>query len=267
MSGSTPSAPPPSASGLAAWLDDLLYAMIFLTRIPLPAGNAARTQPLATAMRTFPVAGALIGGLGGLAFLLAATLGAPLPLAGALAIAATVAITGALHEDGFADVCDGFGGGYERERKMEIMRDSLLGTYGATGLVLSLLIRVVAVGTLAPLDALAAMIAAGALGRGLIPVSMTLNFSARSDGVAASSGYPTEGSTWAAVLLGLLIALVALGPGQGFLAFFVALAGVAGLAALAKRHIGGYTGDVLGCGAQTVDILVLVLVAMLRAPS
>lgn len=266
MPRSAPSAPLPPASGLAAWCDDLLYALIFLTRIPLPAGNAARTQPLATAMRTFPIAGGLIGGLGGLAFLAAAALGAPHALCGAIAIAATVAITGALHEDGFADVCDGFGGGYERERKMEIMRDSLLGTYGATGLVLSLLIRVVAVGTLAPLDALAAMIAAGALGRGLIPVTMTLNFSARSDGVAAASGYPTEGSTWAAVLLGLLIALVALGPGQGFLAFFVALAGVAGLAMLAKRHIGGYTGDVLGCGAQSVDILVLVLMAMLRAP-
>ncbi len=254
------------ASGLAAWFDDLLFAMIFLTRIPLPAGNAARSHPLATAMRTFPVAGATIGGIGGLAFALAAFLGAPHALAGALAIATTVAVTGALHEDGFADVADGFGGGYERERKMEIMHDSLLGTYGATALVLSLLIRVVAVGTLAPLDALCAMIASGALGRAMIPVSMTLNFSARSDGVAASSGYPTEGSTWTAVLLGLLIALVALGPGQGFLAFFVAVAGVAGLAALAKRHIGGYTGDVLGCGAQTVDILVLVLVAMLRAP-
>jgi len=266
MSAQPSPAPHASASGLAAWFDDLLFAMIFLTRIPLPPGSAARTHPLATAMRTFPVAGAIIGGLGGTVFALATALGAPHALAGAIAIAATVLITGALHEDGFADVADGFGGGYERERKMEIMRDSLLGTYGATALVLSLLIRVVAVGTLGPMDALAAMIAAGALGRGLIPVSMILNFSARSDGVAASSGYPTEGSTWTAVLLALLIALVALGPGEGFLAFFVALAGVAGLAALAKRHIGGYTGDVLGCGAQTVDILVLVFVALLRAP-
>lgn len=105
------------ASGLAAWFDDLLFAMIFLTRIPLPAGNAARSHPLATAMRTFPVAGATIGGIGGLAFALAAFLGAPHALAGALAIATTVAVTGALHEDGFADVADGFGGGYERERK------------------------------------------------------------------------------------------------------------------------------------------------------
>ena len=264
------SSPPPStqssASGLAAWFDDLLFAIIFLTRVPLPAGSAARSHPLATAMRTFPVAGALIGVVGGLTFIAASALGAPRPLCGVLAIAATVLLTGALHEDGFADIADGFGGGHGRERKMEIMRDSRVGTYGAAALVLSLLIRATAAGTMAPLDALAAFVAAAALGRGLIPISMTLNLSARSDGVGASSGYPTEGSTWTAVLLALLIALVVLGPGQGFLCFFIGLAGVSGLAILAKRQIGGYTGDVLGAGAQLVDILVMIAVAMLRAP-
>lgn len=267
MVNPAPSATPSPATGIAAWFDDLLFAVIFLTRVPLPAGKAARSHPLATAMRTFPVAGALIGLVGGLVFVAASALGAPHPLCGVLAIAATVLLTGALHEDGFADIADGFGGGYERERKMEIMRDSRVGTYGGAALVLSLLIRATAAGSLPPLDALAAFVAASALGRGLIPVSMTLNLSARSDGVGASSGYPTEGSTWTSILLGLLIALVALGPGQGFLCFFIGLAGVAGLAALAKRQIGGYTGDVLGAGAQLVDILVMVAVAMLRAPS
>jgi adenosylcobinamide-GDP ribazoletransferase len=267
MANPAPPAAPSPSTGLAAWFDDLLFAVIFLTRLPLPAGNAARHHPLATAMRTFPVAGAMIGAVGGLTFVAASALGAPHALCGALGIAATVILTGALHEDGFSDVADGFGGGYERERKMEIMRDSRIGTYGGAALALSLLIRVTAAGTLAPLDALAAFVAAAALGRGLIPVSMTLNFSARSDGVGASSGYPTEGSTWTAVLLGLLIALIALGPGQGFLCFLLGLAGVCGLAVLAKRQIGGYTGDVLGAGAQLVDILVMVAVAMLRAPS
>ncbi|WP_337996484.1 adenosylcobinamide-GDP ribazoletransferase [Oleispirillum naphthae] len=263
---SASNSPAPASSGLAAWFDDLLFAVIFLTRVPLHAGNAAKNNPLATAMRTFPLAGAMIGCVGGLAFAAAAALGAPHPLSGVIGVAATVLLTGALHEDGFADIADGFGGGYERERKMEIMRDSRVGTYGGAALVLSLLLRATAAGSMGAWDALAAFVAAGALGRGLIPVSMTLNLSARSDGVGASSGYPTEGSTLTSILLGLLIALLALGPGQGFLCFFVAAAGVSGLAALAKRQIGGYTGDVLGAGAQLVDILVMITVAMLRAP-
>ncbi len=254
------------SSGLSAWFDDLLFAIIFLTRVPVPAGSAAKTKPLATAMRTFPVAGAMIGLVGGLTFLLASFLGAPGPLCGFIAMFALVILTGCLHEDGFADIADGFGGGYERQRKMDIMRDSRVGTYGGAALVLSLLIRGTAAGSLEPLDALAAMVAAAALGRGLIPISMTLNLSARSDGVGASSGYPTEGSMWTSILLALLIALVALGPAHGLLCFAVGAIGVCLLAIIAKRQIGGYTGDVLGAGAQLVDILVMITVAMLRAP-
>ncbi|MBN2751229.1 MAG: adenosylcobinamide-GDP ribazoletransferase [Rhodospirillaceae bacterium] len=263
---STPSSSSPSTNGLSAWFDDLLFAIIFLTRVPLPAGSAARNNPLATAMRTFPLAGAMIGLIGGLTFVAASALGAPHALAGVLGVAATVLLTGALHEDGFADIADGFGGGLTRERKMDIMRDSRVGTYGGAALVLSLLLRATAAGSMAPVDALFAFIAAAALGRGLIPIAMTLNLSARSDGVGASSGYPTEGSTWTSILLALLIALITLGPGQGFLCFGVGVVGVCALAGLAKRQIGGYTGDVLGAGAQLVDILVMITVAMLRAP-
>jgi len=254
------------STGLAGWMDDLLFAIIFLTRVPVPAGAAAKSQPLATAMRVFPLAGAMIGAVGGLVFVLASLLGAPNLLCGFLALAALVILTGGLHEDGFADIADGFGGGYERQRKMDIMRDSRVGTYGGAALMLSIAIRAVAAGSMEPLDALAAMIASAALGRGLIPISMTLYLSARSDGVGASSGYPTESSTWTSILLALLIALLALGPGEGFLCFIVGVVGVCGLAAFAKRQIGGYTGDVLGAGAQLVDILVLVTVCMLRAP-
>jgi len=253
-------------SGLAALLDDLVFSLIFLTRIPLPAGPAAREHPLASAMRVFPVAGAIIGTIGALAFAAARALGAPSPLAGAIAVAALVAVTGSLHEDGFADVADGFGGGRTRERKLEIMHDSRLGSYGGAALALSLILRVTAAGTLGTWDAACAFVAAGALSRGLIPVSMTLNLSARSDGVGASSGHPADGSTWMAVFVALLAALVVLGPAQGLVCFVLGLAAVAALAALARRQIGGYTGDVLGAGAQTVDILVMVAVAILRAP-
>ncbi len=132
-----------------ATIDDFKVALQFLTRLPVrvpepwPEGALARSVPM------FPLIGLLIGVAGALAFTIASWLGLPPALAAVLAVAVQVLSTGGLHEDGLADLADGFGGGRTREEKLEIMRDSHLGSFGAIALILALLARTGAIVALA----------------------------------------------------------------------------------------------------------------------
>src|ERR1700677_2723291 len=126
---------------------DVLSSLRFFTRLPLPTRE---TEPPDWAQIAWsaPFAGAIVGAIGGLALVVANELSLPPFLAATLAIAALALTTGALHEDGLADVADGFGGGSTREAKLAIMRDSRIGAFGAIALVLSLLLRVGALASL-----------------------------------------------------------------------------------------------------------------------
>ncbi|WP_052711642.1 adenosylcobinamide-GDP ribazoletransferase [Elstera litoralis] len=105
-------------------------ALMFLTRLPVPINPAPEASEIAEAGDMFPLVGTLIGAATGAVFWGLSTLGLPPLVAAATALAAQLLLTGALHEDGLADMADGFGGGFTRARKLEIMRDSRLGTYG-----------------------------------------------------------------------------------------------------------------------------------------
>ncbi|MDZ7905514.1 MAG: adenosylcobinamide-GDP ribazoletransferase [Cypionkella sp.] len=122
---------------------DLQLALMLLTR--LPAGHLAQAgdpPPLARAVWAYPIVGALVGAMGAGVLVGAATLGLAPSIAATLALAVCILATGGLHEDGLADVADGFGGGQDRARKLEIMRDSRIGSYGTLALILSLALRV-----------------------------------------------------------------------------------------------------------------------------
>ena len=119
------------------WLDDLRTAVVFLTRLPIPHSEGASPEHLVRAYRMFPLVGAGIGAAVGLFCLALRAVGLPDLAAAALALGASALLTGALHEDGLADVADGFGGGRDAAAKLEIMRDSRLGTYGALVLMVS----------------------------------------------------------------------------------------------------------------------------------
>ena len=122
---------------------DLLACLRFFSRLDLPAERGREgLAEFAEALRALPLAGAIIGGFGAFALLGARALGLPHLPAAVIAIGALVMVTGALHEDGLADLADGFGGGATREKKLEIMRDSRIGAYGALALALTLLLRV-----------------------------------------------------------------------------------------------------------------------------
>jgi adenosylcobinamide-GDP ribazoletransferase len=209
------------------------------------------------------VVGIAIGLVGWAAFALARALGLPETLAALVALLATVLTTGALHEDGLADTADGFGGGADAARKLAIMRDSRSGAYGVIALVFSIGLRAASLAAIAGQGAGVgwALIAAHAASRAAIPAVMRRLEPARSDGLGAGAGQPDDGAVAWCLALAAVIALAALGPAQGIVALVVTTAAVAGLAALARRQIGGYTGDVLGAAQQVGEIAMLLCAA------
>src|SRR5271155_4388576 len=118
------------APWLAARAGEIKAAVVFSTRLPLPGVAPTGGSAIAQAIWALPLAGLVVGAVGAIVYAIAHRLGVPAWPAAALTIAATMAVTGCLHEDGLADTADGFGGGATRDRKLEIMRDSRIGVYG-----------------------------------------------------------------------------------------------------------------------------------------
>jgi adenosylcobinamide-GDP ribazoletransferase len=251
-------------SGLAT---DLKIGFLFCTRLPLPHAEPIERGDVARASWTFPLVGALVGGIAALAYGLALELKLPPLLAAALALAATLLLTGCLHEDGLADTVDGFGGGRYRERKLDIMRDSRLGTYGACALVMSLLLRIAAVAAIAsPAAAALALAASHAAARATLPAFMRFVPPARPDGLSAQAGQPSPQCVAIALLLGGAALGAALGLAAAVIAAILAAAVWIAMAWLSVRQIGGQTGDVLGALEQANEIVILLTaVALLKA--
>lgn len=251
--------PDPSAEK-AGPLADLHLAAVFLTRLPLPDCGMLPAGALARAMRGFPVVGAGVGLIGGLTFVAAGSV-LPMPVAALLAILATVLATGALHEDGLADTADGMGARGGRERRLEVMRDSRSGAYGVLALLFSVGLRAACLAA-APstLAGLGAMVAAAALSRALIPAAMQVMPPARADGLGASAGVPDASVAALAAVLGVVIAGAGLGLAVPF-AVLAALALAVVMVVIARRMLGGYTGDVLGAVQQTAELGIWLAVA------
>jgi adenosylcobinamide-GDP ribazoletransferase len=243
------------------WLDDLRTAVAFLTRLPMPHPQGASPENLVRAHRLFPAVGAAIGGTVGLLCLGLRAIGLPDLAAAALALGASALLTGALHEDGLADVADGFGGGRDPAAKLEIMRDSRLGTYGALMLLVIFVAKVSALAALPDAFVVQGLIAAHALARGVLPfMAMSLPY-ARKDGLAANAGRPDFATAATAGASALIIAWLVLPWREAFCAALAAAVCAAGMAWLAQRQIGGQTGDVLGGAEQLGETAILLLLA------
>ena len=243
------------------WLDDLRTTVAFLTRLPMPHPQGAKPANFIRAQRMMPLVGAGIGAAVGLFYLGIRAVGVPNFVAAALALGAGAMLTGALHEDGLADVADGFGGGRDRTAKLEIMRDSRLGTYGALILMVSYVAKLSALAALPEAAVVPGLVAAHALARGVLPaMSMSLPY-AREDGLAAGGGRPDPATAATAAALSLLIALLSLPWINALAASLLALAAAIGMGWLAQRQIGGQTGDVLGGAEQVGETAILVLLA------
>lgn len=247
------------------WIDDLVTALALLTRLPLPRLERADSERVdsARATRAYPLAGLLIGLLGGLAFALADALGLPALICALLAVAATALASGCLHEDGLADSADALGG-HSLERRLAILRDSRSGAFGALALIFSVALRAAALATL--LDwraALAALVAAHALSRGLLPAIMASSPFAQRDGVAVATGRPDQTSALLAAGLGAAIALLALGWNAGIAAILIAGALAFGLRLFALARFGGVSGDILGACQQVLETAILLVASAL----
>ncbi|RBI83898.1 adenosylcobinamide-GDP ribazoletransferase [Rhodosalinus halophilus] len=243
----------------SGWRDEIgvfALAVQFLTRLPVPQDLAFSEGRLLRATRYYPLVGLLVGAIGAGVLLTAAML-LPWPVAVLLSMAATLLATGAFHEDGLADAADGLGGGLTRERALEIMRDSRIGTYGALALGMALALKFAALAAFAPADAAALLI----LGHGIsryAPVAVVARHPyARETGAKFTAPSVSAAGHRAALATTLALAAalaLALGPG-GALA---ALAGAALLAALVARRylrrLGGYTGDCLGATQQMAEL-------------
>jgi len=231
-----------------------LLAVQFLTRLPVPARHTP--ERMAAVPRWLPGVGLGIGALCGGVLLLAAQIWPP-ALAALAAVAAGLALTGALHEDGLADCCDGLGGGASAERALEIMRDSRIGSYGAAGLGLVLAARVLALAALAPPLAALALVAGHGASRAAVAHAIATMPYARQEG--AGSAMPALGTGGLALALatggaGLAALLLVAPPGAVAAGLFGLLAGAALIRRWLRRRLGGYTGDGLGAIQQAAEL-------------
>ena len=269
-------------NGLTQFSARLRLAVAFLTRLPvehMPDEDGQLPDPdetpptLASAMWLFPLVGFAIGGAGALTLGILVWVGVPAPVAATLTIGGMIWLTGALHEDGLSDIADGFGGGGDRDRKLEIMRDSRLGAYGAVTLAVVVITKIAALATIAAHDvgaAAGALIAATVWSRALIAPTMRWLEPARDDGLGADAGKPTEGDSWKGLGLAVLLVLLVLITPAGFGVITVLVAGGLGAFAvglLSFRQIGGYTGDVLGAGQAVAETAALVAASAVSSGS
>jgi len=241
---------------------DVAFCLIFFTRLPLPSVDL-KDAKLAESIWAAPIAGLVVAIIGALVYAIATFLGlAPAPSA-ALALAATLAATGGLHEDGLCDTADGFGGGANRQRKLEIMRDSRIGAYGACALVLSILLRWSALSSLAgATEAALALIAAHVASRAVIPAFMRFLPPARMDGLSANSGVVSANASNIALAIGVFCLLVLGLPGMLVSILCLGLAFML-FRGICLRQIGGHTGDTIGAMQQIGEITMLLAASVI----
>ncbi len=247
---------------LRDWRDEIHASAIFLTRLPIRWPGEMPPDLAARSLRAGPVVGAAIGLAAGALYVLLSWLGVPALAAALIAVAGQMLLTGALHEDGLADLADGLGGGDSRDAKLAIMRDSRIGSYGALALVVAVVARVAAVAAIPyGWPAVAALVAAGAVSRASWTALMAWLPPARADGLAASHGQQPADRLIATLATAALATVLVMPIGHALLCLAVAALTLAGLGVLVGRQLGGYTGDVLGAAQQSVEIAVLVTVA------
>jgi adenosylcobinamide-GDP ribazoletransferase len=236
-------------TGPARRMAEARLALMLLTR--LPVGRLAEPAPgLAEARWAWPLAGLAVGAAGWAAFAGAQALGLPTAAAAWLALGAGALVTGALHEDGLADWADGAGAGGDRARRLEIMADSRIGSFGVVALILSFGLRAAALAALAP--GLAAFLAMAVASRAAMLALQEALPPARPGGLGAQAS--GRGGWRGALGLALgLAALLALGA-PGLAAGLAMALAAAALGRHALARLGGQTGDVLGAGQQVAEI-------------
>lgn len=236
---------------------DVLSAFALLSRLPLPnhVGTGARSA------WAWPLVGAVLGALAAAVASAALWLGVTPGVTAVLVLATGALLTGGLHEDGLSDTADGLFGGWTKERRLEIMKDSRVGSYGVLALVLVVLARWSALTALLVFGGhWAALVATGALSRAPMALMMSLLPNAREAGLSHATGQPSPNVALVAVGLAAAITLGLVGwAALPMLA--AATVTMVALAVVALRKIGGQTGDILGASQQLAEVACLTVLA------
>lgn len=252
---------------------DMLASLRFLSRLPIPYDEKTPLPDFQKQAQAFPLAGLVIALPACLVASLAIWLGLHSLAVGLLAVATTIIVTGALHEDGLADVADGFWGGHGLERKLEIMRDSTIGTYGTLALLLCVALTAAmmsqTVTVLSPLQFSIAILASAGLSRAAMlwpwvsmdnvrPRASTSGTKAKDEaGLSARFGLPDDTTlrmTLVISLLPVLLFVLTFGLQIALITLLATAIGTQAVTKLAHHHIGGHTGDVLGATQQIAHL-------------
>ncbi|MEG1209565.1 MAG: adenosylcobinamide-GDP ribazoletransferase [Leclercia sp.] len=242
----------------------MLWASLrLMSRIPVPEkwGDGVEFHQLARGVPWFVLIGAIIGTLAALVALVVGQTGGGIYIGAAAYVLALVLLTGGFHLDGLADTCDGIFSARSRERMLEIMKDSRLGTFGGLALVFAILIKILAVVSLAHLplrEWFALLICAPVAGRAALVLGMYGQRYAR-EGEGMGSLYIGQVSfrETAITLLGGAIAVGLIGGLHGLAAILVSYGVIFGLVQYLRRRLGGQTGDTLGALAETAEMVFL----------
>ncbi len=237
---------------------DTKDCLAFFSRLPVGAG--ATLSDFRTSAAAWPLAGGVIMLVPAALLWLSLSINLPGVIAATIAIGSAAIITGALHEDGLADMADGFGGGATADEKLDIMRDSRLGSYGALALIFSILLRVTSLALIAVnANGVIALFAIALLSRSLALWHWNFLEPARKDGLAVSAGQPD----WRALSIGtglgavgLIVLLLGFG-GSSIYAVLAAALIIIAFTKLAEHQINGHTGDTIGAAQQIAETVLL----------
>lgn len=234
-------------------LEYFFGAVRFFTRLPVPGWVGHSSEALDRSSRYFPAVGLIVGGVAALVFVLSSLIW-PKTLAVLASMASTLYVTGAFHEDGWSDMVDGFGGGWDKPQILTIMKDSRIGSFGAVALVILLLTKFCALREIDPLMFPAALIAGHAFSR-LCAVSLLCSLEyVRDAGKSKPLATGIGRGELAFAALTALLPLLLLPLQQAVIGVLFAVLATLWLARMFKRRIGGYTGDCLGATQQLAEV-------------
>ncbi len=234
-------------------LADIPAAIGLLSRLPVTSDGGRG----AASAWAFPVTGMILGAIAAAVGWASLAIGLSASLTAGITLVILVITTGAMHEDGLADTVDGLWGGWDKERRLEIMKDSHIGAYGVIALVLSLLLRWVALTALAQAGLLTiTLIAAATLSRAPMVVMMAVMPNARDNGLSASVGRVGTKTALLATGITIIVAMMLLGW-SGITTIVAVIVAGCTVALIAQRKIGSQTGDILGASQQISEIAAL----------
>ncbi|WP_370155569.1 adenosylcobinamide-GDP ribazoletransferase [Ferrovibrio sp.] len=265
----------PRRAAVGTFFDQFRIALSLLTRLPVPLPR--EPVSLSATVWAFPLIGVLVGLAGGVVFFVANRFGLGNTSAALLTLGCQILLTGGLHEDGLADTADGFGGGRIKDRKLEIMRDSRIGTYGVLALLLVFGLRFAVIselaGSLASISGeydetvsqsgaiIIALVVSGALSRAAMTALWYALPPARQDGLSAVAGKVGAPSLVAGLVIAAGISFLLLDAPLVVASLAAATSITLIMSVLSVRQVGGHTGDILGATQQISEVAILLAIS------